>query len=76
MEEFEMIDVNQELPRETHRGIHDAFPVLVLLNEPYGHVSQFNYKIVTWCNNSFLGFPSGARKVTHWQYLPEIPEEL
>lgn len=68
-----MINVKDSLPSPTSRGVHDCYPVLVLTNEPYGEVSINNYKVCTWMNNQFQGYPSGAREVTHWCYL-ELPE--
>jgi hypothetical protein len=69
------ISVNDFLPEPTSRGINDAFPVLIFTKEPYGRRSPWNIKACTWINNHFEGYPAGAKNVTHWMPVPELPDQ-
>lgn len=71
----EWISVEKELPGNANSGVDDAFPVLVMTNEPYGSAGIWNVRVTTWMNNRFCGYPSGATKITHWMPLPEPPSD-
>ena len=69
----EWISVEDRLPDNASNGVHDMRPYLVITNEPYGDVSEFNIRICHWVNNRFSSFPAGATRVTHWMPLPAPP---
>jgi len=70
----EWISVDDRMPPDANKGIHDALPYLIMTNEPYGTAGQWNVKVCTFMNNRFCGFPAGATVVTHWMNLPDLPK--
>lgn len=51
---------------------------LCLLNDPYASNSGTPYFTIAFfdtLNNSFEGFPAGAREVTHWMSLDELVDD-
>lgn len=68
----EWISVNDQMPPSSNNGVDDSILVLAVINS--GYYKQ-EYKIVTWMNDRFCGFPAGNTNVTHWMFLPEMPEE-
>lgn len=64
---MEWISVETEIPPKNSNGIWDAEEYLCALNNDFG------FKIVTWMNGNWQGFPSGSTVVTHWMPLPPAP---
>lgn len=65
------INVNEQLPPNCNNGVNDCITVLAVISSGY---YKPEYKLVTWMNNRFCGFPAGNTEVTHWMHLPEMPE--
>lgn len=65
-------DVKEQLPPSCSKGVDDCIIVLAVIDSGY---YEPEYKLVTWMNNRFCGFHAGNTDVTHWMYLPEMPEK-
>lgn len=67
----EWIKCSEQLPPSRNKGVDDCITVLAVIDSGY---YEPEYKLVTWMNNRFCGFPAGNTDVTHWMHLPELPE--
>lgn len=67
----EWISVKDQLPPNATKGVDDCVIVLAVIDSGY---YKPEFKLVTWMNNRFCGFPAGSADVTHWMHLPDFPE--
>jgi len=74
MDYSKLTSIKEELPTPT--GTRGNY--LCLLNDPYGGnngTPVFKICYFDALNNTFEGFPAGAREVTHWMDLQECVED-